>query len=376
MKYVFSAMCAILITIVFTGCEKERAEKKTVIRPVRCEQARSSNGSRLRIFSGTARSGLESNLSFRVGGTVNLMNVEVGDSVDKGHLIATIDSKDYRLQAQEAEAGLEQARAKELNAVANYRRMVKLYENNTVSKSDLDNSRAAYDSSKALVRSIEKKLELARLQMSYTALRAPFKGAVSSVMADENENIAPGHPVISLISESRPEVSVAIPELLIAKVTKGDSVDIDFDAIPGKHFQGVVAEVGVASSRFATTYPVTVTIQEEESGIKPGMVASVSFEFNMAGKEVTLVPSHAVGEFKSDRFVYIAVPEKDGLAKVARRVVTTGALVSGGLEIVSGVSDGDLVITAGMSRLEDGMTVRILDRALVERRVTQAHEKH
>ncbi len=350
----------ILAPLVLSGCSGEKKVEKETIRPVRYQAAGSSNGARERSFSGTAKSALQSNLSFKVAGTISLIDVKIGDVVKKNQLIATIDNKDYNLTVQEAEAGLQQANAQALNAASNYKRIRKLYENDNVSKSDLDNSRAAFDSANAFVKSIKTKLALAKSRMSYTTLSAPFAGAVTAVHVDENENIAAGHPVISIASETKTEVSVVIPGILISKINEGNTVSVTFDALPGKSFDGLITEVGVAASRFATTYPVTISINAEDTSIRAGMAASVKFMFNSTRKSTIIVPSHAAGEDNKGKFVYIVIPGGKNLGVVKRIAVKTGELVTDGLEIIEGLSENDLVVTAGISKLKTGMKVRML----------------
>ena len=351
----------ILLPIFLSGCADEKIPEKVTIRPVRYQAAGNYSSARVRVFSGTAKSAFESNLSFKVAGTISRIDVKIGDTVETNQLIATLDNKDYNLTVQEAEAGLQQAKAQALNAASNYARIRKLYEKDNVSKSDLDNSRAAYDSANAFVKSIKTKLELAKSRLGYTILSAPFSGAVTAVHVDENENIAAGHPIVSIASETKPEVSVAIPGILISKINEGGPVSVTFDAVPEKTFDGVITEVGVAASRFATTYPVTISINAKNEFIRPGMAANVKFVFESSGKSTIIVPSHAVGEDKDGKFAFILIPEKENTGSVRRISVKTGELVSEGLEVLEGLSENDLIVTAGISKLKTGMKVRLLN---------------
>ncbi len=358
------SMVSVIIPMLLTGCSQEEKVVSKTIRPVRYEAVGSSSGSRTRVFSGIARSSIQSKLSFKVAGTISLIDVKVGDVVSKNQLIATLDNKDYNLTVQEAEAGLQQAKAQSLNAASNYARIRKLYEKDNVSKSDLDNSRAAYDSANAFVKSIRTKRELAKSRLGYTLLSAPFSGVITAVHVEENENSQAGYPIVSMASEAKPEVSVAIPGILISQMKTGDAVNVTFDAIPDNHFKGSISEVGVATGRFATTYPVTISIESQYEFIRPGMAASVSFVFKTSRKSSIFVPSHAVGEDKDGRFAYILIPEKDTIGTVRKVIVKTGELVSEGLEITEGLSKNDLIVTAGISKLKTGMKVRLLNSEL------------
>ncbi len=350
----------LLVLVLFSACAKDDSETEDFVRLVRYERVFATGGARVRTFSGTAQAGLESRLSFKVAGTVHRVTVKVGDRVRQGQVLAELDASDYRLKLQEAEAALTQAQAQRRNARSSYDRVAALYENRNASKQELDGARAAYESASAQVESIEKRLELARLQVDYTRLAAPFDGAVASVDVDVNENVGVGAPILVLTSGGRPEVSVSVPEVLISQVRPGGPATVTFDAIPGRRLRAVVTEVGVASTGFATTFPVTVTLEEGADEVRPGMAAEVAFTFETAGTvERVVVPSVAVGEDRLGRFVFTVEPSEESLG-VARRVpVVVGDLTSEGLEILDGVREGDLVITAGVSRIADGQKVRL-----------------
>lgn len=368
MMFVISLLCLSGLT---TSCRKEtqaHVTKKSV-RPVRCQVvSRSSDGIQRRSFSGIAKSGLESTLSFKVAGTLNRLKVKVGDHVKKGQLIATLDSKDYQLQVQQVEAQLEQARAREANAKADYERVRGLYENQNAARSDLDAARTGYQSANASVSSIEKQLELMRSQRSYTELHAPFSGAVSAVNVEINENLQGGQPVIVLTAHvTRPEVEVAVPDRFIADVKDGQQLVVTFGAAPGKRFSAVVSEVGVAGSQVSTTYPVTATLKEADERMRPGMVAEVEFSFDAPENSGRIhLPSHAVQEDQHGKYVYIANMKDDGLATTERVKVSVGGLSAKGVEILDGLSEGHVVITAGVSRIREGMDVTLLKDEMKE----------
>jgi RND family efflux transporter MFP subunit len=361
-----AAACGLLLSVAvaltyLSGCGKESEPVEELVRPVRYDPVYATGGTRVRTFSGTARAGLESQLSFKVAGTIERVAVNVGDSVGKGGLIAVLDEKDYRLRLEEAEASLTQAKAQARNAQNSYERVQALYENSNASKQDLDAARAAYESATAQVESIERRLELAQAQVSYCRLVAPFDGAVAAVAVEESENVTAGKPVATLSAQGRPEVQVAVPEVLIAQIETGSEVSVAFDAIPDREYRATVTEVGVASTGFATTFPVTVRLDRNAPDVRPGMAAEVSFALATEGPaERIIVPAVAVGEDRQGRFVFTVEPTDGGLGVAHRVAVTVGELTSDGLEILSGLQEGDLVITAGVSRIVDGQRVKLL----------------
>lgn len=343
------------------GCKQKEAEPTPVIRPVLTRQVFSTGGSRTRTFPGIAQAERESRLSFRIPGKIQRLDVKVGDRVRPGQLVAALDPEDYRLQVEETQASLDRARAESRNAEANYARVRALYENRNASRNELDGARAAAESAAAQVLAIQKRLELAQAQLSYTRLEAADEGAVAEVYAEVNENVQAGQPVVLLTGGSSIEVQVGVPEALISQVRPGDRVDVTFDAVPDRKLAASVVKVGVVSGA-STTYPVTVRLDAPIPDVRPGMAAEVSFSFSpRPGSERFLVPAAAVSEDRQGRYVFIAEPGPGGLATVRRQPVRVGELREDGLEILEGLRDGDLLIVAGMSRIAEGEIVKTLE---------------
>jgi RND family efflux transporter MFP subunit len=361
-KITFASFCLVItLTVLLASCGKEE-EPPEIIRPVRYIQVFTTGGTRERTFSGIAQAGLESRLSFKVSGTVSRVAVKVGDKVEAGDLIAQLDRSDYQLRVQQAEAALENVKAQARNAQANYARVRSLWENNSASKTDLDAARAASESAEASVTSAEKQLEMAQLQLRYTTLRAPVGGAIAQVDVEVNENVNAGRTMVVLTSGSQIEVKISVPEVLISQVREGSAATVTCDAYPGKELSATITEVGIASTGMVTAFPVTARLDESTPDIRPGMATTVAILFESKDqRERFLVPSIAVGEDRDGRFVYVLEPitEEPGFGTVRRRVVTIGELTKEGIEVFEGLVDGDLVITAGISRIIGGQKVKI-----------------
>lgn len=360
MKRPCLGITSLLLAVLLTACSTEEPQIREVLRPVRYQPVFASGGTRVRAFSGVAKAAVESNLSFKVGGTIEALMVKVGDNVAAGQNIARLDATDYRLRVQEAEASLKQAEAQLRNASANYERVQALYENRNASRNDLDAARAAAESADATVASAKKRLELARLQLDYTTLHAPIAGAIAEVPVDVNENVASGRTIAVLTSGGDLEVEVAVPEILISQIREGDAVTATFDAISDRRYNGRVSEVGVASTATVTTFPVTIILDKADEAIRPGMAAEVSFTFQSRhDREMFVVPPVAVGEDREGRFVFVVSSVEPGVGQVERRPVVVGDLTEDGLEISQGLADGEWLVTAGVSKLTDGQRVKL-----------------
>jgi RND family efflux transporter MFP subunit len=342
------------------SCGPKEEPPPPPLRPVRFQEVYSTGGQRTRTFSGTAQADVETSLSFRVGGNIQRRLVQTGDRVEAGQLISELDATDFELQVQEAEASLIQAEARARQVEADYDRVRGLYENRNASKADLDAARAAAESARAQIDASVKRLEQARSQLSYTRLRAPTSGWIASVSVEINENVRDGEQVALLTAGSRPQVNVAVPESLIGEIQRGEDVTVTFDALPGRTFPARVTEVGVAAVELGSTFPVSVQLRDETADVRSGMVADVAFTFGVEDeRERYWVPPQAVAEDRDGRFVFIVDPTETGRGVVRRKSVTVGELTGEGLEVLTGLEDGDWVVTAGVSQIHDGLVVKL-----------------
>ncbi len=354
-----TALVLIVAALGLAGCGKKAGEAEP-LRPVRFQAVFSTGGQRERMFPGVAKAKLESKLSFRVPGTLERVPVVVGDNVAAGQLIARLEQPDYRLEVQRAEAGLDVAKAQDRAAAAAYERIRLLYENNNAALNDLDRARSTAESAHASVEAADRLLKLARLKLSYTELISPVEGSIAATLAEEGENVAAGQPIVLLTSGRRPEVDIAVPEGLISQVQVGDSTRVEFDALPGRSFTARVTEVGVAALGRLAAFTVSARLEEGETEVHPGMAAQVTLYFRAGdGRERLIVPLAAVGQDQSGRFVYVAEPQDSQLAVVIRRPVEVGELTDAGLEVLSGLRDGELVVTAGVSHMRDSLRVKL-----------------
>ena len=324
-------------------------------RPVRALTVEAPAGGALRSFSGTVRPAIGTELSFRVGGEIRELNARLGQSVAAGDVLARLDSTDYDLRLKQLESQLAQTEAQFKEARSSYDRTRELYEASSVSKSDLDRSRAQFESAQAQRSGMLQGLELARQQVDYCTLRAPLNGTVSRVPVEVHNTVAPGQAIIGLNAGDAMEIEVGLPEALVRSVKVGDTATARFDGIPGLDFDARITEVG-AQATASTTYPIRLQLQQPDPRVLAGMVGEVSFQANGIAAS-TVVPAVAVvADPEGGRFVWIFA---DGAAH--RRAVETGELTSAGIEIKSGLSAGEHLIIRGMHQLSEGQPVRLLE---------------
>ena len=346
----------VAVLAVLAGCGEEAPAPDLPLRTVRHVTVTPEPGLRVRSFSGVSRAAQQASLSFKVAGTVSVLDVAVGDAVRKGQIIAGLDPSGFRLQLQQAEAELLRAEAERRNAAVSYERIKGLYENRSASRTELDAARAASESTNALASAAARAVELARLDLSYTSLGVGQDCSVVDVVADAGENVGAGQPVVEVNCGEHLEIAITVPETLIASFSPDLRGEITFDALPGRTFPGVVSEVGVAAD--GTAFPVVVRMEGTRE-VRSGLAAQVDFAFER-GESTTILPALAVAEDEQGRFVFTLVDgDEAGVGVIRRKPVEVGDLTSRGLEVISGVAPGDRVVTAGISVIRDGMKVRV-----------------
>lgn len=340
-----------------TSCKKKHSDQ-SLIRPVLTQTVEAREKKPHLFFSGFAKSEKKIQVSFRVGGQVAEFPIKVGERLHADQLIARLDDHDYALRVQQVAAAQEEAEAKLQDAYSHYQRLKILYESESMSRQELEHARAVYDATKAAASQVASELDLARKEQGYTVLKG--EGELLEVAAkhvEARENVLPGQPIATLISAQGLQVEIAVPESEIGLVKRGTPVDLFFTIYPNETFHGTVDEVGV-SSPGNTTFPVTVTLNQQDERLRAGMAVKARMEKpHFPTSNMIWVSLEAIGHDDSGHFVYLF---DEGVAH--KTPVTLGELSSEGIEITSGLVPGQKVIVAGLRYLSDQQQVKLLEK--------------
>jgi RND family efflux transporter MFP subunit len=353
----------VLILATF-GCRKKE-EPPEVIRSIKWTEVAEVTAKQVRMISGTTKPVDQTALSFAVAGTVEKVEVKLGQEVEKGQVLAELDRQPFVLAVKDAEAGLAKAQAIVVERRANYERYVALYESNNASKAELDEARASFDSAKSQVNAAQAQLGLARRDLRKTKLRSPFNGTISVKDIEPYVEVPVGRAVFGLDGEeSGYEVSAAVPDSILINLSVGDEAEVIFPTLNNRRVRGVITELG-SRSRTASTYPVTVQLQEQYDDFRSGMSVEVAFEFipeSETGEPIETglaVPLAAltVGEEKT-YFVFI-YDEKTSTVKKTQ-VKTLNVRENDVLVEPGALKAGDIIATAGVQFLTDGQKVNLM----------------
>jgi RND family efflux transporter MFP subunit len=362
-----NAVFAVVLILLVAGCGKEEAPEQIVARPVKAIKVGDVAQVGGRSFPGQAKATQEVNLSFRVSGPLITFPVKVGDEVEQGRVLARIDPRDYQVNLSNVQGQLDRAKAKSARAESEYKRELKIFQEDpgATSKAAVDRKREQRDSARADIKSLEASVAAAKDQLSYTYLRAPYKGMITATYVENFEDVRPKQAIVRVLDPSRIEMIINIPENLISNASYVTKVFVRFDAFPEQEIEATIKEIGREASQTTRTYPVTL-IMDQPQGIKilPGMAGkTVRVEGDLpdqvtgAGIEVPVSATFSPDESGK---TYLWVID-DQTKTVKRREIKTGRLTDRGITVQEGLKAGEWVATAGAHYLREGQQVRILD---------------
>jgi len=352
------AMIAMLLS-----CKEKEVTKKEVLRPVRYEVVGTAGDQKTRTFSGIAKASDEIELSFRSSGIISVLNIKLGQKVKKGDLLAKLDNVQAELAYEQAVSGLNSARSARNTAKSNLDRIKTLYAKGSNSLSDYEAAKNNFQSSLDQFESAQKNRDIQRSQINYGYIYAAKDGTIASKNADLNENASAGQLIGVLNAGDKTNIMVGLPENVINKVELKMQPKLNFSSIPGKTFTGEVIEISPIAETNSASYPVKIDITDATAAIKPGMSADVTFEFGGTTTAVVnntlVIPVKSVGENGDGNFVFV-IESDDGVTGVAKKqTVIIGEITVGGFKVVSGLSKGQKIATAGLQTLLDGQKVKL-----------------
>lgn len=363
-RFLASSLCILVSVLALYGC-REAEKPSEVIRAIRWTRVTESTTQQVRMISGTTKPVDQTALSFAVSGTVEKVLANLGDRVKKGQTLAVLDKKPFTLAVREAQAAVSKAKAVIAERRANYQRIMALYEANNASKAELDEAKASRDSARSQVKAAEAQLGLARRDLNKTVLKAPFNGAISTRQIEPHMEVRTGDALFTVDGEAAGyEVRVAVPETLVIRLRVGEKAEVVFPSLNNRRLPGEITEIGTRSQT-ASTFPVTVKLQETVAEVRAGMSVEVAFEFtpaSKAGKSIEkglIVPVAAllVGPQETN-FVFIYDETSSTVKKTQVKVINLRD--NDVLLEPHNLKAGDVIATAGVPFLNDGQKVKLM----------------
>ncbi|MEQ8406958.1 MAG: efflux RND transporter periplasmic adaptor subunit [Gammaproteobacteria bacterium] len=309
-----------------------------------------------RRYPGTLRAVDRSDLAFEVGGPVSSMNVELGDSIEPGQLLATIDPTPFRLALDASQANLNNARAELTDAEQDFARRESLLGTGAVSQSSIDQASARLERARSQVAARQAEVASAEDQLSDANLLAPFAGRVAARLAEPYQVVAAGAPVLRVIDEgSAIEAVISVSGAVRRELNNGQTVTLEHNS-SGTSALGQIVEIGAEANR-AGMFPVIVQIDADASAFIPGESIEASFIMGNAADAVNVPITAFVTHTDGNTWVYV-IDNENG-TRVTQREVEITDLADEGAIVSSGLNAGELIVVRGVDLLEDGQSVSI-----------------
>ena len=293
----------------------------------------------------------ETILSFRTGGRIVTRSVDIGDRVNAGQLLATLENTTSQNQLDGAQADYEGAKASAQVAALNVNRMQKLMPTGAIARTQLDTARADWLVARARLKNSESALRNARESLGWTRLIAPRSGVITEVSASAGQVVNGGQSVLTLATgEARDVVfDIAKPEAIPPQEQAGLRVSLLSD--PSVQASAAVRDISPQADPQTRTWRVRATLQNPPLAMALG--ASVTVTLPATGPHGYALPASALSRVDDKPAVYVINPQSQAQLRVVvpAYYTATSVIISGGLE------PGDRVITAGVSKLRSGEPV-------------------
>lgn len=287
------------------------------------------------VYSSTVQANIVNNIAPQAGGRIMKVNVEIGDFVSAGQVLAEMDK-----------AQLEQAELRLKNAGDELERVRTLLSEGAISQSDFDQLELSYKVAKSSCDNLR----------DNTILCSPVTGVVTARNYDKGDMYTMAQPLFTVQQITPVKLLVAISESDYTRVRKGGKVTVSADALPGKTFAGSIVRIHPTMDAATHTFNVEVRVANERRELRPGMFARATVDFG-SNSSIT-VPDAAVVKMQGAGTRSVFVLDEEDVA--GARVVTLGRHFDGKYEILSGLEEGDRVVVKGQSALKTGEKVEVL----------------
>lgn len=359
-----------IIPLIVTGCSRPSAEMQTPQdnlkkNSIAIEVEEIEKGVLTNDYSTTGKlyASEEVSVSSEAKGKVASINFKVGDSVNKGDILYTLDNNDLKtdvnLQKSKLKTSLDNAKIKYDDELENFNKMKSLYETGVITKKDLDNAEISFEQAKLNYQQAQKDYESnsATLNSSLndTIIKSPINGIVASRNVEVGEMTGSSDFVIVKLDPII--VKANISEDFVNKINVGNDVRV---GVQEKDYVGKITSISPVGSNNGNIYPVEIEIENKDSSLRAGMFADIDFEIEKLENQI-VVPKKTILSKGNEHYVYIV--EENSPKKV---VIERGITKDGYVQISGELNVGDKLVVKGQEYIEEGTSINIVNKVSSE----------
>jgi len=350
-----AAIGVIVLIPALAGCKKEEKAAAPDIRPVRTVTVEPSEGGETVSLTGEIQPRYQADIGFRVNGKILERPVDVGTQVKKGDLLARLDPQQYRQDFEVAKAEVATAEAEETRSEAQEWRQRELLKNGNTTRVQYDQALKTFKTAQAQLNSARARQVQASDNLDYTELKADNDGVITTVGADPGQVVSAGQMVVRLAQPGEREAVFNVAEALLKNPPRKDpTVEVNLVSNPDIRTEGRVRYLSPQADPATRTYTVRVSLPGAPPQMRLGANVTGSVTFNQ-GSSIT-IPGSAL--FQKDGQPAVWLVTKDGTVQL--RPITVERYQGDAVVVGSGLTQGDVVVTAGVQKLLPGQKVRLM----------------
>jgi RND family efflux transporter MFP subunit len=290
-------------------------------------------------------------------GYITGMKAEVGQNVNAGQLLVSINSTDIQAKGGQANAQISQAQANYNISKKDYDRFSNLYKNQSASQKELDDMRARYEMAKAGLDAANAMKSEVNSQYRYTNITAPISGVITAKFAEQGDMASPGMPLLTIESPSTLQAQILVSEQNITQIHQGMAVKITLKST-SQEIAGTVSEISKSSANTGGQYMVKVNVSNNKN-LLSGMFVNIQFPFKNAGKvnqdfqEGVMIPKSALVEKGQLTGVYTISSQNTAVL----RWIKVGKTFGDQVEVLSGLNSKEPYIISANGKLYNGAKI-------------------
>lgn len=360
MKKIFTILS--LSAILFISCGKDKKELTNTEAPiaVKVSGISADNQSEFVTASGKIEAENSANVSTRMMGYVTKINVKVGQKVNAGQLLVSINNTDLQAKKAQVDASILQATAGYNNAKKDYERFVALFAQQSASQKELDDMTSRYEMAKASLEGAKQMRNEVMAQFNYSNITAPFSGVVTNTFVKEGDMANPGMPLVSIEGTNQMQVTAMVSESDITAIQNGMKAKVLVKST-NEEFSGTVTEVSSSAKNTGGQYLVKLNLSKIDKKVLAGMFVNVQFPILNKTKETSnstdkvVVPESALVHQGQLTGIYTIGNENTAILRWLRVGKTNGNQV----EVLSGLNSNEQYIVSAEGKLYNGAKVKI-----------------
>jgi RND family efflux transporter MFP subunit len=324
-------------------------------------------------YSAVVEPEAEVSLSFRIPGYVvalkqvpgeggRMRDIAEGDRIGKGTVLVRIRAAEYEDRVRQATSQAAATEALAQKAQLDFDRATRLYDSQSMTKSDFDAARAQYDSTQGQLHAARATTSEAEIALRDTSVAAPFDVDIVEKNVELGSFVGPGSPVLTLAKTDVVKIVVGVPDTTVRSIKLGQAVNVSVDAFANRTFQARVSRVASAADPKTRNFEVELAIPNWNHLLRVGMIGSLQLVVDQVDQQqpALQVPLSAIVQATDGKYAaFVVTASKEG-HMASLRPVEIGRVIGTGISVVSGLTNGDEVITTGANLLKDGQRVEVV----------------